>query len=115
MDSFLQLAYKGGHLSDGQFKRLADAFYGTNPTVEMHRRARQGGKKVAEEQHDWGWAGYSQRGSTSSCNRVVESFPADVREVTVILEPAPDLAEKNMSVEEIWGKPIVIERVPLDR
>ena len=64
---------------------------------------------------DLGWAGYYQGGSTSSAGGQIDSLPADVREAVVVLEPAPDIAEENMNVDEIWGKPIVIEQVPLDR
>ncbi len=70
--------------------------------------------KAAGKEHDLGWEG-SGEGPSRSFYRPIDSLPADVREATVILEPAPDIAEECMTYEEIWGKPIVFERVPLDR
>jgi hypothetical protein len=71
--------------------------------------------KAGGKQCDLGWAGAHQSWSTSSVGGQIDSLPADVREAVVTLEPAPDIAEEHMTVDEIWGKVIVIERVPLDR
>lgn len=46
---------------------------------------------------------------------LIERSPVAASTATVILEPAPDLAEQHTIAEEIWGKPIIFERVPLDR
>ena len=71
--------------------------------------------KAGGKQCDLGWAGAHQGMSTSSGGGQIDSLPADLREAVVVLEPAPDIAEEHMTVDEIWGKVIVIERVPLDR
>lgn len=42
-------------------------------------------------------------------------LPAEIKQVDVIFEPAPQLVDSYMSVTEIWGEPIVFPNVPLDR
>jgi len=41
--------------------------------------------------------------------------PADLKQVTVRMEPDPVLALERTTANEIWGKPIVLENVPLER
>ena len=42
-------------------------------------------------------------------------LPAHVERITVILEPAPESAERFPRLESIWGRSIVFEDVPLER
>lgn len=39
----------------------------------------------------------------------------EVTTITLTLEPDPDYAERNTGVPRIWGKPVVIADIPLDR
>lgn len=82
------------------------------PTVPVCFRMRM---KAGDKQCDLGWAGAHQSMSTSSGGGQIDSLPSDVREATVVFDPAPDVAEENMKVDQIWGKPVVIEHVPLER
>ncbi len=64
---------------------------------------------------DLGYYGTKEQGSYSSLGGKVDSLPADLKQVTVVLEPDAEAAEKDSDANEIWGKPIRIENVPLER
>ncbi len=71
--------------------------------------------RIGDKDYDLGWYGkFRRRPSHSKWSRA-DTLPADVTAVTVVLEPAPELAEERIDVDRIWGKPIVIENVPLER
>jgi hypothetical protein len=57
-------------------------------------------------------------GTSSSYNDSVslrQPIPPDVKQVDVVLEPDPKAAQAYPKIERIWGKPIRISNVPLQR
>ena len=64
-----------------------------------------------------GRVGQCDRASFSSVNRSTDEPLAEVKTVRIFLEPDPEFAETipSPSADCIWGQPIVIENVKLDR
>jgi hypothetical protein len=71
--------------------------------------------EVQGRRFDMGWWGQSGRRSASMLGGTAASLPADLKEVTLILEPDAKTAEEQGQFDEIWGKPITLEHVPLER
>lgn len=72
--------------------------------------------EIDGRKHDLG--NYGTDGPTSHYEAIggtVESLPANLRQLTLVLEPDPEAAEQYGKTNEIWGKPIRIENVPLER
>lgn len=62
-----------------------------------------------------GGFGTDSRRHFNNASSYVESLPADLTHLTVILEPDVKAAEADLRLTEIWGEPIIIEHVPLER
>ena len=62
-------------------------------------------------------AGKLADGSINSYSsaKVVKSLPPDVTTVDVLLTPDPKVAEQHIGLEEIWGQPLEIKGVTLER
>jgi hypothetical protein len=71
--------------------------------------------RVGDKDYDLGHFGREGNWGTSSTQRDIDALPADLTRVTVILTPDAQLAEQNLIANEIWGHPIVINNVPLER
>ncbi len=71
--------------------------------------------RIGDKDYDLGWYGRREGRTSSSPSRPADAMPVDVTSVTVVLEPDAKLAEDRMDMDRIWGKPIVIENVPLER
>jgi hypothetical protein len=72
--------------------------------------------EIGGELYDLGYYGVYETTSARSLGRTIPiTLAPDVITAKVILEPAPDLAEEKTYVNEIWGKPVIIESVPLER
>jgi hypothetical protein len=61
--------------------------------------------------------GSTGRGSLRSMpdRKRLRSMPADVRSIDVILTPDPAPAEEFVEFKEIWGKPLELKDIPLQR
>jgi len=57
---------------------------------------------VDGEKHDMGWEGREENRTASGSRGQIDSLPPNMTAATVVLEP-------------IWGKPITIQNVPLER
>ena len=53
--------------------------------------------------------------SSSELRGRVKSLPADVTQINLSFEPEPKGAERYSEVEEMWGSPLEIKDVPLER
>jgi hypothetical protein len=53
--------------------------------------------------------------SSYSSSNVVKSLPPDLTTVDVLLTPDPKAAEQHIGLEEIWGQPLEIKGVTLER
>ena len=57
----------------------------------------------------------NSRGASSGMGSRIDDLPPALKSIKVILEPDPDFAEDSLDVDSIWGQPIVIENVKLER
>ncbi len=76
------------------------------------------GKPVEGKVHKLGRRGIFEHGSVSGgSSALVDSLAPTVKTATVILRPDAEWAEDDLHsrVNEIWGKPIILENVPLER
>lgn len=67
------------------------------------------------KKHDLGSQGKDAYWSVSGGHGTIDSLPSDLKAVTVILEPNVEGAEEYLLFNEIWGQPITIRNVPLER
>lgn len=70
---------------------------------------------VDGEKHDMGWKGREENRTTSGSRGRIDSLPAGITAATVVLEPDVEHALEHLDATEIWGKPITIQNVPLER
>lgn len=74
--------------------------------------------EVEGKVHKLGRRGIFEHGSVSGgSSALVDSLAPTVKTATVILRPDAEWAEDDLHswVNEIWGKPIILENVPLER
>ena len=87
------------------------------PSLPVSYRVRA---QVGEQVVDCGTflTGSTGRMSFSSSSELrgrVKSLPADVTQINLSFEPEPKGAERYSEVEEMWGSPLEIKDVPLER
>ncbi len=85
-----------------------------SPVAAYHVWLQAGGEKI-----DYGTliVGKLADGTVNSytSNKTVKSLPADVTTIDVLLTPDPKTAERHMGIEEIWGQPLELKAVTLER
>lgn len=85
-----------------------------SPVVAYRVWLQAGGEKI-----DYGTlvAGTLGNGTISSysSSKTIQSLPPDVTTMDILLTPDPKAAEGHIALEEIWGQPLELKGVTLDR
>ena len=71
--------------------------------------------EIHGKKHDLGSLGKCENHSVSGGSGKIDSLPSDLKAVTIVLEPDVEEAEEHLRFSEIWGQPITIKNVPLER
>ncbi|MDQ3441731.1 MAG: hypothetical protein M3478_15425, partial [Planctomycetota bacterium] len=53
--------------------------------------------------------------NSSSSSTIVKMLPPNVRSIDVLLAPDPKVAEQHIGLTEIWGQPLELKDVTLER
>lgn len=98
LELVLQWKYSAGHLTPVCYKVTAIA----------------GEQKINVGQFILVSTGNSRTSSTSDRARM-KSLPPEIKTIDLLLTPDPTRAEPMLEIEEIWGRELKIEGIPLDR